>query len=152
MKTSWYAPILHSNTMCLIISMAPEHRCTLKQGDCKNAFCQGILPPSKITIVKPPIGDPEATKDEYWLLKRTLYGLCCGPRHWYMTKIKSILNQLGLHQNAYGPCLFTGSIIDPSNPADTPSSVPLWVYMSMTVSTSWRTWQSKLNSSSSSTT
>ncbi len=40
-------------------------------------------------------------------------------------KIKSVLNQLGLHQNAYNPCLFTGYIIDPSNPADTPSSFPL---------------------------
>jgi hypothetical protein len=63
-------------------------------------------------------------KDENWLLKRTLYGLCCSLHHWYM-KIKSILNQPGLHQNAYDQHLFTSSIIDPSNPADTPSSVPL---------------------------
>jgi hypothetical protein len=50
--------------------------------------------------------------------------LHCSPHHWYM-KIKFILNQLGLHQNAYNLCLFTGSIIDPSNPADIPSLVPL---------------------------
>ncbi len=78
----------------------------------------------KITIVKPPIGNPEATKDKYQLLKRTLYGLCRSPQHWYM-KVKSILNQLGLHQNTYNPCLFTGYIIDPSISADTPSSFPL---------------------------
>ena len=89
-----------------------------------NTFCQGILPPDKIMIVKPPIEDPKAMKDENWLLKRTLYGLCCSLHHWYM-KIKSILNQPGLHQNAYDQHLFTSSIIDPSNPADTPSSVPL---------------------------
>jgi hypothetical protein len=101
-----------SDTMHLILSMALHHHCSLKQGDCKNAFCQGTLPPDEITIVKPPIGDPEATKDEYWLLNPTMYRPCHSPWHWY-TKIKPILNQLGLHQNAYNPCLFTGYVIDP---------------------------------------
>jgi hypothetical protein len=45
--------------------MAVERRRTHKQGNCKNAFFQGILPDDKITIVKPPIGDPDAKKDEY---------------------------------------------------------------------------------------
>jgi hypothetical protein len=40
-------------------------------------------------------------------------------------KIKSALNQLDLHQNAYDPCLFTGFMVDPPNPTDTPSPVPL---------------------------
>ncbi len=68
--------------MHLIVSMAVEWHFTLQQGDCKNAFCQGILPPDEITIVKPPIGDPDTKKDEYWLLKLTLYGLHCSPQHW----------------------------------------------------------------------
>jgi hypothetical protein len=68
--------------MRLIVSMAVEQRRTLQQGNCKNEFCQGMLPLDEITIIKPPIGDP--------LLKRTLYGLCHSPRHWYI-KIKSIL-------------------------------------------------------------
>jgi hypothetical protein len=42
--------------MRLMVSLAVEQRRTLKQGDCKNAFCQGILPDDEITIVKPPIG------------------------------------------------------------------------------------------------
>jgi hypothetical protein len=123
-KLNKYAPVLCPDTMRLILSMAIKHRCSLKQDDCKNAFCQGILPPDQIIIVKPPIGDPEATKDEYWILKRTLYGLRCSPRHWYM-KIKSVLNRLGLYQNAYDPCLFTSFVVDLTNPADSPSSVPL---------------------------
>jgi hypothetical protein len=53
-----------------------------------------------------------------------LYGLHCSPQHWYV-KIKSILEKLGLRQNAYDPCLFSGNIVDPSNPADSPSSEPL---------------------------
>jgi hypothetical protein len=104
--------------------MAVEQQGTLQQGNCKNAFCQGILPPDEITIIKPPIGDPDAKKDEYWLLKQTLYGLRSSPQHWYI-KIKSILEKLGLHQNAYNPCLFSGHVVDPSDSANTPSSAPL---------------------------
>jgi hypothetical protein len=123
-KSDKYTPVLCPDTMRLIVSMAVEQRRTLQQGDCKNAFCQGILPPDEITIIKPPIGDPDAKKDEYWLLKWTLYGLHRSPRHWYV-KIKSILENLGLRQNAHDPCLFSGHVVDPSDPADTPSSAPL---------------------------
>ncbi len=82
LKLEKYAPILRPDTMQLIVSMAVEQWLTLNQGDCKNAFCQSILPLDKITIVKPPIGDPNVKKDKYWLLKRTLYGLCRSPCHW----------------------------------------------------------------------
>jgi hypothetical protein len=108
----------------LLVSMAVEHRCTLKQGDCKNAFCQGILPTDDVTIVKPPIGNPDAKKDKYWLLKRTLYGFRRSPRHWY-TKINCILLSLGLKDNASDPCLFSGNLVNPSNPAIEPSSASL---------------------------
>ncbi len=81
-KPEKYAPVLRPDSMRLMVSMATEYRCILKQGDCKNVFCQGILPEDKITIVKPPIGDLDAKKDEYWLLKHTLYEHC-SPRHWY---------------------------------------------------------------------
>jgi hypothetical protein len=39
-------------------------------------------------------------------------------------KIKLVLNQLGLYQNAYDLCIFTGLVVNPSNPVDT-SSGPL---------------------------
>jgi hypothetical protein len=74
-KLEKYAPVLLPDSMHLMVSLAMERRCTLKQGNCKNAFCQGILPDDEITIVKPPIKDPDATKNKYCLLKRTLYGL-----------------------------------------------------------------------------
>jgi hypothetical protein len=106
--------------MRLLLSMAVKQRRVLKQGDCKNAFCQGILPPVEITIAKPPIGDPDSAR----LLKHTLYGYRCSPQHWYM-KIKSVLHKMGLHQNEYDPCLFTGCIIDTLILADTPSTSPI---------------------------
>jgi hypothetical protein len=70
--------------------MAISARCPLRQGNCKNAFCQGILLPDEITIVNPPSGNPEAEPDKFWLLKRTLYGLRPSPRHWY-DKMNAIL-------------------------------------------------------------
>ena len=100
-----------------------SHR-PLRQGDCKNAFCQGILPPNKVTIVCHPSGDPGATPDEYWLLKRTLYGLRWSPRHWY-DKINAILCSIGLIPSLEDPCLYTGFIVDPFNPSATPSSATL---------------------------
>ena len=112
------------NTLRLLVSMAAKRRCTLKQGDCKNAFCQGILPPDEITIIKPPIGNPNAKDGEYWLLKRTLYGLRRSPKHWY-NKIQKIFYKLGLQQNAYDPCLFSGNILDPSDPLESPLTSPL---------------------------
>ena len=120
-KSEKYDPVLRPNTLQFIVSLAVEQRRTLQQGDCKNAFCQGILPPNEITIVKPPIGDHDVTKDEYWLLKRTLYGLRCSPKHWY-DKIRKILNSMGLHQNAYDPCLFSGQVSDPADSLDPPTS------------------------------
>ncbi len=110
--------------MRLLVSMAVKRQRTLKQGNCKNAFCQGILLDNEITIVKPPIGNPDAEKDEYWLLKKKLYCLRQSPHHWY-TKIKTILNSLGLRDNPSDLCLFTGTIVDPSNPAASPSKAPL---------------------------
>jgi hypothetical protein len=52
-KTEKYAPVLHPDSMRLMVSKATGCRCILKQGDCKNAFFQFILPEDKITIVKP---------------------------------------------------------------------------------------------------
>ena len=74
-KSDWFAPVLRFDDVRFLVSLAVQHHCGLKQGDCKNAFCQGILPPEEVMIVHPPSGDPEAVKDEYWLLQKTLYGL-----------------------------------------------------------------------------
>jgi hypothetical protein len=102
-RSDRFAPVLHFDSLRFLVSLAVQHRCGLKQGDCKNAFCQGILPPEEVTIVRPPSGDPDAAKDYYWLLQKTLYGLRRSPRHWY-EKIDSILRSIGLILNAHDPC------------------------------------------------
>jgi hypothetical protein len=74
-KSDKFAPVLQSESLCLLVSMVLEKQHPLCQGDCKNAFCQGILPPKEVTIVCPPLGDPGANPHKYWLLQQTFYGL-----------------------------------------------------------------------------
>ena len=122
-KSQRFAPVLRQDSLRFLTSLAVEHRCTLKQGDVKNAFCNSELPSDEVTIVRPPIGDPSAAKNEFWLLRKTLYGLRRSPKHWY-DKINRILRAMGLQPNLYDPCLYSGFIKDPNDPSDTPSTIP----------------------------
>ena len=121
-KSNCFAPVLWFDSLQFLVSLAVQHRRGLKQGDCKNAFCQGILPTKEITIVCPPSGDPDAPKGEYWLLQKTLYGLCRSPRHWYQ-KINAILHSIGLIRSPHDPCFYTG--FNPHDPLASASLVPL---------------------------
>lgn len=56
-------------------SSAVKQRHQLKQTDSKNAFCNPSIPENETTIIRPPLGDPDSTEGEFWLLKKTLYGL-----------------------------------------------------------------------------
>jgi hypothetical protein len=124
-KSIRFAPVLRFDSLHFLVSLSTQHCQGLKQGDCKNAFCQGILPPEETTIVQPPSGDPDATKDEYWLLLKTLYGLCRSPRHWYEKIDATILRSIGLTPSSYDPCLYSGFVQDPKDPSVSPSSMPL---------------------------
>ena len=119
-----FAPVLRANSLCYIVSLAVQKRRLLKQGDCKNAFCNGDLPDDEVTIVRPPSGDPSATKGEFWLLKKTLYGLCRSPRHWF-DNIDKILKAMGLKSNSYDPCVYSGRICDLDDPAQPDLAQPL---------------------------
>ena len=61
-----YAPVLSGSASRLLLSMAIEDGRRLKQGDCKNAFCNGILPDDEICIVRPPQDCPRSKKGIYW--------------------------------------------------------------------------------------
>jgi hypothetical protein len=63
-KSNHFAPVLCQDSLCLLTGLAVEKRHPLQQGDCKNAFCHGILPPEETTIVRPPPGDPGADPQE----------------------------------------------------------------------------------------
>ncbi len=82
------------------------------------------LPPEETTIVRPPSGDSESDPQEYWLLLKTLYGLRHSPKHWY-DKINAILISIGLTPSLEDPCLYSGFVIDPSDPSKRASEHPL---------------------------
>ena len=117
---------MRPDSLRFLTSLAVNHRRTLQQGDVKNAFCNSDLPPDKVTIVCPPIGDPSALRNNYWLLRKMLYGLQRSPRHWF-NKIDSIFKSMGLEPNLYNPCLYSGFIQDPSNPADIATLLPITI-------------------------
>ncbi len=81
-KSERFAPVLWFDSLHFLVSLAVQHRCGLKQGDCKNAFCHKDLKPDEVTIVHLPSDDLDSLKDEYWLLLKILYGLCHNPQHW----------------------------------------------------------------------
>ena len=67
----------------------------LKPGEFKNAFVQATLPEEEITIFCPTLGDHNAAVDEFWLLKKSLYGLSRASCHWY-EKTSKYLRAMGL--------------------------------------------------------
>ena len=109
-KNDCYAPVCSLNDVRLITALACLSRRTLKQGDCKNAFCQSYLPKDERIFVTPPRNCPLSDPDTYWFLKKTLYGLRRSPIHWFR-KFKSILNTIGLTASPDNPCFFSGTII-----------------------------------------
>ena len=107
---SWcFAPVLSYPSLRLLTSKVTEKRRILQQGDCKNAFCNALLPDDKITIVCPPLSNTESVPDDFWLLNKTLYGLRRSPQHQY-NLITKILSNMGLTPSNHDPCLFSGVI------------------------------------------
>jgi hypothetical protein len=47
-KNDSFAPVLRFDSLQFLGSLAVQHRRGLKQGNCKNAFCQGISPPKRL--------------------------------------------------------------------------------------------------------
>ena len=100
-----YAPVLNSISSRLLLSMAVEDGRRLKQGDCKNAFCNGILPDDEICVVKPPLGCPKSPKGTYWKLNKTLYGLARSAHHWYTKLSNHLIDDMGFRSMAQDKCV-----------------------------------------------
>ena len=119
-RSQRYAPVLKYDSLRLLTSQAVADKRILQQGDCKNAFCNAVLPDDECTVIRPPMGDPAFHKDEYWLLNKTLYGLRRSPHHWY-NMVTSILKEMNLTPSKHDPCLYTGIL---SNPDAPPEALP----------------------------
>ncbi|KAL7479380.1 hypothetical protein ACHAW6_005112 [Cyclotella cf. meneghiniana] len=65
-------------------------------------------------VVRPLVGDPGYANNEFWLLKKTLYGLRRSPHHWY-NMFTNIFSELGLIASPQNLCIYTGVINPWSN-------------------------------------
>ncbi len=130
-KADCYAPVVSLPVVRLLTALAVKNKCTLKQGDCKNAFVQADLPPVEATIVRPPVGCPFSPKGSFWKLKKSLYGLRRAPRHWYAL-ISSIFEaeEIGLKKCKHDPCLFAGTPLPGKPPLYAVLYVDDFVYFS----------------------
>ena len=105
-----YAPVISQNQFRCLLSLAIKHKRKLKQGDVKNAFCNGILPQDEIVVVTPPKGCPLSRPNSMWRLRKTLYGLRRSPLHWFQN-ISAFFNSIGLQSHPNSPCVFAGTIL-----------------------------------------
>jgi hypothetical protein len=110
MKSDKYAPVILKESCRLLTSLAVGLDRTQKQGDCKNAFCHPILPDNIRVIVRPLAGCPLSKPCELWFLRKTLYGLCRSPKHWF-NKFKSAMTNISFKACPHDPCVFTGILI-----------------------------------------
>jgi hypothetical protein len=120
-KSQRYAPVLQYSSLRLLVLKAVGDCRVLQQGNCKNEFCNATLPENERLAVCPPAGDPRYDKDEFWYLKKTLYGLRRSPHHWY-NAFTEVLTSMGLKASVHDPCLFNG-VVDPQVDPQDPTSV-----------------------------
>ena len=69
-KSQRYASVLKYISLSLLISNSFKEKLILQQGYCKNTFCNSTLSEDEVTVIIPPIRDPDFQDDEYWLLKK----------------------------------------------------------------------------------
>ena len=80
-KSEKFSPVLCADSLRYIVNKAVNNLRLFNQSDCKDRFCNGYLSYDKVAIVGPPNDNPSASKHKFWLLKKTLCGLCCSLRH-----------------------------------------------------------------------
>ena len=114
-KSQRYAPVLKHSFLHQLEAKEVGDKLILEQGDYKNEFCKTTLPGDEVMVLRPPIGNPYYQEDEYWILKKTLYGLHRPPHHCYNT-IKGILLKMFLKASPHDPCLLSGVLANPSSP------------------------------------
>jgi hypothetical protein len=104
-KGYWFVPVATQEAVRLMVSLAIKHNTFDQQGDCKNAFCNPVLPDDEVNIVRPPQGCPFSKPNMLCRLRKTLYGLRRSPKHWY-GMFQSVMQMRGLKPCPNSPCLF----------------------------------------------
>ena len=58
-KPQRYAPLLKYTSLRILKDKAVGEKYILQQVDCKNTLCKATLPDGEVTVIRPPIGDPD---------------------------------------------------------------------------------------------
>ena len=99
-----YAPVVHFETIILLIALAALKGWQIHHLDVKSAFLNGEI--NEVIHVKQPEGFLVKGKEGYVLrLKKALYGLKQAPRAWYF-KLHSCLISLGFGKSNHEPSLY----------------------------------------------
>jgi hypothetical protein len=96
-----FAPASSLVTLRLLLSIAAEKDCDVRQLDVKTAFLNGDL--EEEVYLQPPEGY-EDKQGRVWLLKKALYSLQQAAQAWHK-KLKDSLVKVGLHPSESDPCL-----------------------------------------------
>ena len=123
-KLQCYAPILKYSSLHLLCAQAVGDGRVLQQ-DCKNEFWNTTLPEEELTVIWTLLGDSRYSKDNYWLLNKTLYGLCCLLHHW-CNMFTRILPNIDLSALPHDPCLFS-DVVASANPSLDAKQVPIHI-------------------------
>jgi len=68
-KESCYALVTSLMELRLLTAIAVSKKCTLKNSDVKQAFCQVVLPENEKYVLRPPPRCPLSPPNTLWLLK-----------------------------------------------------------------------------------
>ena len=101
-----YTPVLSSTAVRLLVSMAVNDGQRLKQADCNNAFCNGILPDNCPCLC---IGI-------FLKLNKTLYELCRSAHHWYTKISNHLTDDMGFTAMGQNKCVYKCTPIEGQPP------------------------------------
>ena len=114
-KLQRYALVLKNISLRLLTDKSVGDKPTIQQGNLNSSFCNSTLTDYEVTVIRHPIGNPALQDDEYWLLKKTLYGLRLSPHNWYNI-IKGVLIKMGLNTSPRDTWLLSGVFAKPYSP------------------------------------
>ncbi len=109
-----YAPVVQWMTIHLMFVLEDLLGLKLLQGNVTCAFLHADLEENEKVYVHMPMGFAQYGKNRKKMclkLKKTLYGLCQSPQaFWKYITVK--LQECGLEQSKFDPCLFIGNLFD----------------------------------------
>jgi hypothetical protein len=107
-----WSPVVQWTTVRIMMILSVILNLETHQADITAAFVHATLPPEEEVYIHQPRGfiQPGTSTKSHVLkkLRRALYGLKQAPRHFFKY-LATHIQQHGLKQSAYDPCLFIGS-------------------------------------------